>query len=487
MQSSRNRVASTSPELHLRYLDPAEMPSEFPPAGYIGPAFEVTTDDGQVPPGATLELSFDGENTSAVGGLQYLAVYRYDAGSSTWVSARGTVNSESKTIETIIDTLGIYTISADLPDDTTAPQVSIDNPPPGGILNIDPTLRATTSDDLGAWRVSFYLNDRLVAEDADPSDGWAAAINTADYCEGDYTLKAVAEDLAGNTGTTEIPIHIHSSTPPPTVTISNPANGLTLTGTATATGTCGDDVAVASVALKVGDTLAGYATVDGSNWTCDIDSTYLVDGPRTLTATVEDYPGNQASASVNVTISNGGASVIGSIRTLADGAAAKFANAIVTAGTDLISGAFYAESPDRTSGIKVLTDQTVLAGDIVSVSGSVTTQGTEKMLQAYDIAVASHGNALPAPIGIGVAKLTGQGLDQIGKNIKVWGLVTSSNAQERWFVIDGGADHSIKCFVPVGVTPPSTGFVEVVGACSVDQTTGSPILIVRAAGDIRTP
>ena len=48
------RVQSTSPELRLRYLSDEERPATMPSAGYIGFAFDVTTDSGTVPSGATL-------------------------------------------------------------------------------------------------------------------------------------------------------------------------------------------------------------------------------------------------------------------------------------------------------------------------------------------------------------------------------------------------------------------------------------------------
>ena len=46
---------------------------------------------------------------------------------------------------------------------------------------------------------------------------------------------------------------------------------------------------------------------DGGAWTCQIDTTYLADGNRTLIATVEDYPGNSVSVSVPVVINNNAA------------------------------------------------------------------------------------------------------------------------------------------------------------------------------------
>jgi hypothetical protein len=482
-----NAIAATSPELIIRYLEQEELPAP-PPAGYVGSGYDVSTADGLVPPSATLELSYDGEDTSALGGTQYLAIYRYDEAAQQWVKVGGTVDPVAATIEAPITALGKYCMSADLPEDTTAPEVFIDNPPCGAVVALDTTVRATTNDDLGAWRVSFYLNDHLLKEDSDALDFWTADITLSDYCTGDWTLKAVAEDLAGNTGTAEIPIYIHSSTPRPNVSITSPTAGMALSGTVTATGACWDDVAVASVALTLDGTLVGHGTVDNGVWSCEIDTTYLLDGARTLTATVEDHPGNSATASVQVNVSNGGTSPpIGSLKNLEDGSTARLSGGIVVAGTDLVDGGFYVESPDRSSGIRVITDRTVSAGDIVSVAGSVVTVGTEKAVQAYDLLITSSGNALPRPIGINIPWLPKHGLDHIGKNIKVWGSVISSNPSERWFTLDGGPGYSVKCTVPVGVEVPTTGLVTVTGVCSVDSQTGQAVILVASPTQIRTP
>jgi hypothetical protein len=482
------RMTAISPELILTYVEEPNRPCA-PSAGYVGDQYDVTTATGEVPPDATLQLSYDGSDVSAIGGTQYLAIYRYDDGTSDWVSIGGTVDPETATIESPITALGKYCVSADLPEDRTAPEVCIENPLYGAAVAADTAVEARVNDDLGAWRVSFYLNDHLLSTDTDAMDFWTADIPIADYCTGDWTLKAVAEDLAGNTGTTEIPIYISSSTPPPTVSIATPSAGSTVTGTVTATGTCGDNEAVSSVTLEMNDTPVGYATIDGSNWTCDIDTAYLADGNRTLTATVEDYPGNEASASINVTVNNGAAnSSIGSLKTRSVGAKIRFAGGIVTAGTDLVGGGFYVEAPDRSSGIRVLTAQTVNKGDIVSVVGEVAAIGSEKAVQSYDVFVSSTGSELPKPIGVQGYRLLWPSPDSIGKYVKVWGKVISvdPSSPARWFVLDDGSGVTVKCTVPLGVTAPTSGLVAVTGVCSVDATSGGPAVIVSSQPEIQT-
>ena len=475
MSSADARAQATSPELHLRYLSSDEMPVS-PASGYIGPAFDVTTDSGTVPPAATLQLSFDGEDTSALGGTQYLAIYYYNEQPGAWVKVGGTVDPATATIESPITALGKYCISADLPADTTSPQVFIENPVLGGVVSIDTTVKATVNDDLGAWRVSFYLNDHLLAEDADSSDGWGAALKVSDYCTGDWTLKAEAEDLAGNTGSVETPIYIASLTPPPTVTISSPGAGIVLTGTVTATGTCGDDVVVAAVALKVDDTVVGYADVNGSAWTCQIDTTYLADANRTITATVEDYPGNSASATVPVVINNAATtSPLGNVKNASEGAPIRFASAVVVADSSIVGDGFYAEASNRTSGVKVLSGAGIHVGDSVSVVGAKTTIGHEAVVQAQDIAVVSTGNALPKPIGTYATRLL-LAPDSIGKIVKLWGTIGTKDTATpaTWFMLNDQSGVAVKCKLASGVTfGPTWTLIAVTGVVCTEDVSGA--------------
>jgi hypothetical protein len=427
-------VAGSSPELRLRYLEPSERPSAMPAAGYIGDVFDVDTDDHQVPPGATLALSYDGEDTSAIGGTQYLAVYHYDTGSSAWVRVGGTVNPEGATVQTPITALGFYAISADLPPDTAAPQVFIDSPTSGATVSQDTTIKATVNDDLGAWRVSFYLNGHLLAEDAGALDFWRGDLRVTDYCEGNWTLRATAEDLAGNTGSAEIPIHIHSSTPRPTVSIASPANGATVSGVVTAAGTCWDDVAVASVAIKVGATLVGYAGISGSNWTCNVDTTYLADGLTTLTATVEDQPGNAASASIQVNLANGQAAGLSDLKSLADGTLAHLAEPPVV--TAVFGDCVYVENDDRSCGILVSRPgHSVSVGMRVGVVGTPqTSPDGERYVAATSVYATGTGSVEPLMLnnrsagggqfGLQAGVVGGTGLNNIGLLLRTCGRVT---------------------------------------------------------------
>lgn len=484
-ESNGARVMSTSPELILTYVDADNKPLA-PPSGYVGDVFDVTTANGQLPPGATLQLSYAEEDIAPLGGTRYLAIYRYRDQPGEWVKVGGTVDPGTATIEAEITELGKYCISADLPDDTTAPEAWVDNPPYGASVPVDTTVKATVNDELGAWRVKFYMNGHLLCEDADSSDGWGADLKVSDYCTGDWTLKAEAEDLAGNTGTAETPIYVSSTTPRPTVSITSHPAGSVLSATATISGTCWDDVSVAAVMLYADDTLIGYADLDGAGgWSAGVDTTYLADSNRTLKAIVEDYPGNSATATLPVVISNNAAtSPIGQIKGASDGSTARFAGAIVVADPSLAGNGFYAESSDRTSGVRIITDRSVSVGDSVSVVGTVATINSEKTVQASDVFVVSSGNATPKPLAIRGKQLS-QPPDAIGKIVRVWGALNQIDpaAPARWFTVTDPSGVEITCKLAGGVTfDPSKAFVVVTGVVAVDAATR--VLLVRLSEDI---
>lgn len=481
-----NRVSlmSTSPDLNTRYLEAADVPIP-PVAGYIGYVYGVSSADGQVPPGAKLQLNYIGADLGPLGGTQYLAIYHYDETAQQWVKIGGTVDPGTQTIESPITELGKYCVSADLPTDTTFPQILVDNPVTGAVVSTDTTLKATVNDNIGAWRVTFYLNDHPIGVDAFGGDGWTADLKITDYCTGNWTLKAVAEDLAGNTGTAEIPIYIASSTPKPTVTITSPASGATISGITTVAGTCWDDVAVAAVNLSIDDILVGYGEINGNNWTCDIDPSLLLDGSRTLTATVEDHPGNSVSVSRPVTINSGAVSYApGKAKTLNDGDSVRIGNSVVVALPALTGDGYYIESTSRGSAIRLRTGKTLNLGDKVNLVGTVNASAPEKAVEASDISVASSGNTIK-PLGTSPRYfyLTP---DSVGKVVKIWGRLGSidSSSPAKWFILKDPSGIDVKCMLADGVTiNPAWSFISVVGVISGEL--GTPVLLVNKPTDIK--
>jgi len=80
------------------------------------------------------------------------------------------------------------------------PIVSITAPVNGATIAGIVTFSASAGDDLGVTKVSFYINDVLLFEDVGAP--YETSLNTSDYVNGSYTLKAVAYDMSHNTPAT---------------------------------------------------------------------------------------------------------------------------------------------------------------------------------------------------------------------------------------------------------------------------------------------
>jgi hypothetical protein len=95
-----------------------------------------------------------------------------------------------------------------------------------------------------------------------------------------------------------------ADTTPPTVSITAPTANATLSGTVSVTASASDDVAVASVQLKVDSANTGSA-ITAAPYTVALDTTKLSDGNHVLTAIATDTSGNAAtSAGVTVKVNN---------------------------------------------------------------------------------------------------------------------------------------------------------------------------------------
>jgi N-acetylmuramoyl-L-alanine amidase len=100
------------------------------------------------------------------------------------------------------------------------PSVSITNPADGDTVSGSVTLTADATDDGGVAQVEFFVDGSAIGTDADGSDGWSAAWDTAAYTEGSHEVTATATDTAGQTASDSV-----------SVTVDNvPSAGVIVTG-----------------------------------------------------------------------------------------------------------------------------------------------------------------------------------------------------------------------------------------------------------------
>ena len=240
------------------------------------------------------------------------------------------------------------------------------------------------------------------------------------------------------------------------------------------------------------------------------------DGGRTvLTEEIEPPIGGDPPTPPTVTFTPG---TIPYAKSLADNESVTLAGKIVTAATGQLGPFIYIQEPDHSAGIRVNTSGLFTVGEVIQVSGAVTTSTDgERLIQATSIG--SLGSVPPLrPSGMTNRDLgggdfaydsgagTGQqgvynawllqeamGLSNIGVLVKTWGTVTQIDPSGDYFYIcdgsalaDGtmtGQDDNIGVRVtdPSGAPAPSAGNkVEIIGISSCTVQNGHVVRLLRA-------
>ena len=438
---------------------PEELPAKLPPLGYTGRAYNVSTTSGTYPPDATLTLSYEGIDVMPYG-TSNLAIYRWDSVADAWVKLTSTVDIGNALVTAPLTGQGLYTISAEIVGDTTDPTVTIQMPSDGATLTGPDVIGVQAYDNVGVLRTTFYLGDQCIGTDSTGWDGYTCEYDFGKKSAGAYTLKVIAEDVSGNTGQAQVSINISSSGMTPAVTITSPSSGAELTGTATITGTCADNSLVAGVFILADGIPVGEAQVTGGNWTFDLDTSQLANGPHALAAQVLDDDQNTFEQGISATIAGPTLGSLAEAKSVVDGGQARLSGRVVTFGDPGYDGAFWIEEFDRFAGIRVQGSLIPSEGDMVSASGVMSTLEGERALVGADVLRLSSSNPLPPPLAMRNKDLGGAAhglqpgvvdfsdpawwrgrystaLNNIGLLIATWGRVTV-NGDVYLYIDDGG-------------------------------------------------
>jgi hypothetical protein len=167
--------------------------------------------------------------------------------------------------------------------------------------------------------------------------------------------------------------------------------------------------------------------------------------------------------------------------------------------TGAFSGFFYAQEPDRSCGIKVLSSVTVHKGDIVDVVGAVSLLDGERVVNAAMLSAMGVAGESPRPLGIRgdcvgggalnsyTPGITGAlGLNNLGLLIKTFGKVTATGSSSFTLESRPGVNVTILCGT---LTKPTIGkIVSVTGisTCQVESGSSTRAIRTREQADIRT-
>ncbi len=191
---------------------------------------------------------------------------------------------------------------------------------------------------------------------------------------------------------------------------------------------------------------------------------------------------------------------IAGAKQLSNGVIAQISGVVVSA---VFSDGFYIEDPKRTTGMKVIMSNSGLVeGQIVNVTGTVTTLNDERQLINASVSTMLAASMILGPVGMpnlavgggpvsgwtsGVSK--GVGLSNTGLLVKTWGTVTQNGTlPSPYFVLDDGSGVGVKVRVPSGSALPAIGAFASAAGISTSELDGQGrrcrVIRARRASDI---
>jgi hypothetical protein len=220
---------------------------------------------------------------------------------------------------------------------------------------------------------------------------------------------------------------------------------------------------------------------------------------HTITVTVTDDNGWESCKMVSVLVTP---TAMADAKKSADDTTLALLGSVVTAS---FADGFYMETPDRVTGIGVISTAVPPENSIVTAYGTMGTFGEERMLQATRVEVLGTSNPI-RPFFTTIENLGGadfgypplgqkgvdggHGLNNVGLLMRIAGTVDAvgTGAPLRFTMNDGNSLCHTYVLPPTGTTLPSKGnFCLVTGVSSIGQLPGGALwrtVIVRRASEI---
>lgn len=178
---------------------------------------------------------------------------------------------------------------------------------------------------------------------------------------------------------------------------------------------------------------------------------------------------------------------VASVKELADGKNVELTGPVVTG---VFDGFFYVEDENRSSGIKVVSSETVTVGaKVKKVVGTVKTADGEKYIDAIDVQTLGVGEVAPVALN-GKAFANPDGLSNIGLLMTIYGKVTAVSGDQTYCYVDDGSAVSnepdttgIKVILPSTKKPLKDDYITAIGVSGMTPG-GIPVLRIRSNDDL---
>ena len=226
--------------------------------------------------------------------------------------------------------------------DNTAPTGALTAPTGGSVVG-GPSIPVSASADDGSGSgvaaVTFQFRPAGGGSwtdiATDSTAPWSVSWDSTALASGDYEVRAVVADAAGNSSPTT-PVTVTADSTPPTITFDDPGSSLSGVATLTASTGGGATHVVFERRPVGGSTWTTIATDNAAPWSVPFDTTLIPDGLYDLRATAYDAVGNSAvDTHLGVRIDNTPPDVVSS--TPADGAVVASASSISVTANEALS------------------------------------------------------------------------------------------------------------------------------------------------------
>ncbi len=193
------------------------------------------------------------------------------------------------------------------PIDGTPPVASLTNPRTGVTVKDSLSVEVNATDNVRVKQVELLVDGKSVGlTETLPVSGTTGTYrfswNSKTVSDGRHTVGAVAADEVGNRGTAsaiEVQVTNSSDTTPPVVNITSPVNSSTVSGSVTMSASAIDNIAVTKVSIY----LNGQLKCEGTKAASCSANLRKRTGPQTVTARAYDAAGNNASQTVQFSVS----------------------------------------------------------------------------------------------------------------------------------------------------------------------------------------
>jgi outer membrane protein assembly factor BamB len=181
--------------------------------------------------------------------------------------------------------------------DKKPPEVNIKSVVDGSVVSGKMKVEIEAKDK-NLRRVEIYINEEKIA--VKEEEQITMMIDTTKYVDGQYKLKAIAYDAAGNMKEASITIRIDNTAP--TVSITSPSNNAYVSGTINVEVSATDGNGISKVELYVNSTKVSEKTT--APYTFSLDTTKYSRGKNEIKAVAYDNSGKKGEATITLLTDN---------------------------------------------------------------------------------------------------------------------------------------------------------------------------------------